>query len=93
MTIVADGVELDLPGTFFEDAIEALENAQGRARVLHIKDKAHAMAELAKRICDPALNAAANMIARLAVERLAAMPEGQGQARRNGVEQCGSRDF
>jgi hypothetical protein len=86
MTVFAHGTELDFPGSFFEDAIEALENAQGRSRVLQIKLKAHSMAELAKRICDPALNAEANMVVRLAVERLTVLPEDEAEARRNGIE-------
>jgi hypothetical protein len=79
MTNTAQGIQLDLPDTFFEDAIEALEMAEGRTRVLEIKSNAHTMAELAKRVCDSALSAEANMIARLANERLTGMPEGEVQ--------------
>jgi hypothetical protein len=32
MTNTVQGIQLDLPGTFFEDAMEALEMAEGRAR-------------------------------------------------------------
>jgi hypothetical protein len=81
MTNTVQGVQLDLPGTFFEDAMEALEIAQGRARVLEIKSKAHSMAELARRVCDSALTAEANMIARLANEKLAGMRDGEVQDR------------
>jgi hypothetical protein len=52
MTNTVQGIQLDLPGTFFEDAMEALEMAEGRARVLEIKSKAHTMVELARRVCD-----------------------------------------
>ena len=61
--------------------MEALEIAQGRARVLEIKSKAHSMAELARRVCNSALTAEANMIARLANEKLAGMRDGEVQDR------------
>jgi hypothetical protein len=93
MTNTAQGVQLDLPGTFFEDAMEALEMAEGRARVLEIKSKAHTMAELARRVCDSALSAEANMIARLANERLTGMPEGEVQDRSINLELRLSRRF
>jgi hypothetical protein len=86
MTNTVQGVQLDLPGTFFEDAMGALEIAQGRARVLEIKSKAHSMAELARRVCDSALTAEANMIARLANEKLTGMPEGEVQDRSINLE-------
>jgi hypothetical protein len=75
------------------DAIEALETAQGRDRVLEIKFKAQSMAELAKHVCGPALTAEANMIARLANERLTAMPEGEVRDRRIDLEHRVSRSF
>jgi microcystin degradation protein MlrC len=81
MKNTVQGVQLDSPGTFFEDAMEALEIAQGRARVLEIKSKAHSMAELARRVCDSALTAEANMIARLANEKLTGMRDGEVQDR------------
>ena len=81
MKNTVQGVQLDSPGTFFEDAMEALEIAQGRARVLEIKSKAHSMAELARRVCDSALTAEANMIARLAYEKLTGMRDGEVQDR------------
>lgn len=66
--------DLDAPSTFFEDAIEALENAQASWRVEEIRAKAQNMSGLAMRLCDRALHAEAEMIARLAAERLAALP-------------------
>jgi hypothetical protein len=81
MKNTVQGVQLDSPGTFFEDAMEALEIAQGRARVLEIKSKAHSMAELARRVCDSALTAEANMIARLANEKLTGMRDSEVQDR------------
>ena len=93
MKNTVQGVQLDSPGTFFEDAIEALEIAQGRARVLEIRFKAETMVELAKRVCDPALSAEANMIARLANERLTEMPDGEARDQRIDLEQRVSRIF
>jgi hypothetical protein len=62
---------LDFPSTFFEDAIEALENTETQARVREIEIKAHFMAALAERISDAALHAEAEKIARLAREKMA----------------------
>ncbi len=68
--------DLDAPGTFFEDAIEALENAEAAWRVREIEIKAHFMATLAKRLCDLALHAEAKKIACLAREKRALLPPG-----------------
>jgi hypothetical protein len=62
--------DLDFPSTFFEDAIEALENTETQPRLREIEIKAHFMAALADRISDPALHAEADKIARLAREKM-----------------------
>lgn len=66
--------DLDFPSTFFEDAIEALENSETQPRLREIEIKAHFMAALADRISDPALHAEADKIARLAREKMTLLP-------------------
>jgi hypothetical protein len=72
----------DLESTthFFENGLHALENAQSRGRLIQIKFKADAMASLAKRLSDVALRAEANMIGRIAAERLLDFPESETQS-------------
>jgi hypothetical protein len=70
----AQPADLDFPSTFFEDAIEALENTETHRRLREIEIKAHFMAALADRISDPALHAEADKIARLAREKMTLLP-------------------
>jgi hypothetical protein len=70
--------EFDFPNTFFEDAIEALENAETRPRLREIEIKAHFMAALAERVCDTALHAEAQKIARLVREKMTILPSNDG---------------
>jgi hypothetical protein len=66
--------DLDFPSSFFEDAIEALENTETQPRLREIEIKAHFMAALAERICDSAVHAEAEKIARLAREKMTLLP-------------------
>jgi hypothetical protein len=81
------GARDDLESTihFFENALLALENAQSRGRIVQIKFKADAMASLAKRLSDRALHAEADMIGRIAIERLLDFPEADTQSEANGT--------
>jgi hypothetical protein len=65
---------LDFPSTFFEDAIEAIEDTQTQTRLREIETKAEFMIALADRVCDRILHAEADKVARLAREKMAAMP-------------------
>jgi hypothetical protein len=67
---------LEVPGTFFEGAIEAVENSDTSSGIQQIQIKASRMAALANRLRDPALRAEADMIARLAAEKLSLLPPG-----------------
>ncbi len=74
--VVQQPADLDAPSTFFEDAIEALENTETRPRLREIEIKAHFMAALAKRLCDVALHAEAEKIVCLAREKMSTLSAG-----------------